>query len=210
MKRAGAYWVPDEETQQVAALEAGGWQLDHLDRALEFVTDWSIAVDGGAHVGSWTLAMAKRFGRVLAFEPAPDTALCLKANLIGIGNVWIHEKALGEAPGLAGMAEDTKYDGGNTGGRYLSGAGSVEIMTLDSLDLPWLGFLKLDVEGYEVFALRGAAETIARCRPVVMIEDKRRMAHRFQLKQGAAADFLTALGMVRVAVAGADHVFAWP
>jgi hypothetical protein len=46
----------------------------------------------------------------------------------------------------------------------------VHQVTIDSLDLRECDAIFLDVEGYEVSALRGASETIARTRPVLMVE----------------------------------------
>ena len=218
MKLAGQYWVPDHEELQLSQLEAGGWQLDHLAAALAHVTNWTRAIDGGAHVGSWTLAMAERFGVVIAFEPAPDTYACLDRNVCywreknpnHPAKISLRREAIGAEIGHAGMADDTKYHGGNTGGRYLTSGHDVLIRPIDQLMLPELGFLKLDVEGYELFALQGAQRTITRCRPVVMIEDKPRMAHRYGYAPHAAGAFLEGLGMVLVGGVGADKVYGWP
>lgn len=209
MKKVGDYWVPDHETLQVDALAKGGWQLDHLETALEHVTDWSCAVDGGAHIGSWSLAMAKQFERVIAFEPAPDTYQALEANTLSVRNIIRNGFALGADFGTTGMAEDQRYSGGNTGGRYVTGEGNIQVAPLDSLGLETLGFLKLDIEGYEVFALRGALDTLLRCRPVVLIEVKPRMAHRFGITPHAAPEFLFEIGMVEVARAGSDWIYGW-
>jgi hypothetical protein len=46
----------------------------------------------------------------------------------------------------------------------------VEVIPLDELALPKLDFLKIDVEGMEIDVLRGAKETIARCKPLAWIE----------------------------------------
>ena len=46
----------------------------------------------------------------------------------------------------------------------------VPAVTLDSLRLNALGFLKIDVEGHEPAVLDGGAETLRRCRPTIMIE----------------------------------------
>jgi len=53
-----------------------------------------------------------------------------------------------------------------------SDAATVEIrtITIDSLDLARLDLLKIDVEGMEVEALAGAAASLARCRPVILVE----------------------------------------
>lgn len=218
MKRAGKFWVPVHETQQIDQLEAGGWQLDHLHAALAHVSGRTLAVDGGAHVGSWTFAMAEAgFKAVEAFEPAPDTFECLKEN----AKEWRQEHmnvsclvgltrcALGAEPGKMGLKEDGKYAGGNTGGRYLHGDGDVMVRPLDVYNLDVLDFLKLDVEGFELFALRGARTTLLRCKPVVLIEDKHRMAHRYNQQPGAAGAFLMDLGMIEIGSVGADRFFGW-
>lgn len=220
MKKAGRFWVPSVETQQIEALTAGGWQLDHLAMALNHVPKHRhrMAIDGGAHVGSWTLEMSRRFDSVWAFEPHPETFECLEANakewrLENPGRnveIGLHQCGLGAEAGRMGMADDTKYAGGNTGGRHLKGDGSIAVRPLDVFRLEVLDFFKLDVEGFEYFALKGAQETIKRCRPVVMIEDKHRMAFRYGLEPGVAGRFLYKLGMIEVEAFGADRVFGWP
>jgi len=51
---------------------------------------------------------------------------------------------------------------------------------LDALDLPDCGMLKVDVEGWEVGVLRGGMATIARCRPILYVENDR-AAHQAEL-----------------------------
>jgi hypothetical protein len=53
-----------------------------------------------------------------------------------------------------------------------SDAASVSIRTvaIDSFDLPRLDLIKIDVEGMEIEAIEGAADTLVRCRPAVMVE----------------------------------------
>jgi hypothetical protein len=50
----------------------------------------------------------------------------------------------------------------------------VPVVTIDGLDLRACQFMKLDVEGMETEALRGAAKTIRRCRPFLYVENDRR------------------------------------
>lgn len=209
LKKVGQYWVPAAEEIQCEALMAGGWQLDHLEVGLSHVKSFGVAIDGGAHIGSWTLAMAKRFDQVIAFEPDPNNFYALQKNTGAIRNVVRREEALGEEFGTSGMADDEKYPGkGNTGGRYLTEEkGRVSIIPLDSLKLQRLDFLKLDIEGYEVFALRGAGVTIQRCKPVVMIEDKPRMARRYNLEPHTAQELLASFGMKRLEKVGSDYVW---
>lgn len=222
MKRAGWYWVPDHETLQLDQLRAGGWQLDHLDAALEHVPAGRrrIAIDGGAHVGSWTFHMLKRgFNTVRCFEPSRDTFECLRENvhewsLEHVADpakqfVGLHRCALGAETNKMGMKDDTKYAGGNTGGRHLKGDGDVDVRPLDVYRWDDVDFIKLDLEGYEPFAIRGAIETITRCKPVIMFEDKYRMAHRYSYAPGEAGRMLEGLGMIQLGEVGSDKIYGW-
>ena len=46
----------------------------------------------------------------------------------------------------------------------------VQVETVDSYNFQDVGFIKIDVEGYEKFVLEGAQQTIARCRPTIQLE----------------------------------------
>lgn len=221
MKQVGRFWVPDAETQQNAELARGGWQIDRLHLALKYVPERRIAVDGGAHVGSWTLAMMSAgFRTVQAFEPSPETFECLQANVHewtlehvakpGEHFIGLHKCALGKENNRMGMREDTKYAGGNTGGRHLKGDGDIPVRPLDIYRWDEIDFIKLDVEGFEPFAIEGATQTILRCKPVILFEDKRRMAHRYGYAPGRAGHMLEALGMKQIDAIGDDRIFGWP
>jgi hypothetical protein len=64
---------------------------------------------------------------------------------------------------------------------------AVQAIAIDTLKLPRIDFIKIDVEGMELDALAGAAESIAQHRPAVLVES---------IKAGAAAlrEWLTARG----------------
>lgn len=213
MKKAGDYYLPSEDSYFVPLLsQGGGFQIDHLEAALEYVEDWRCAVDGGAHVGTWTSRLAQTFDEVHAFEPAADTFECLQRNLAGHTHhkaaVMLHKFALGQVDGLCSVVEDVTRPG-NTGARFIQmGRGEAPVMTLDSLSLSAVGFVKLDLEGYEYFALLGAVQTLLKCRPVVLVEEKG-FGARYDVPAFAASEFLQRLGARRVRQIGKDHVFVW-
>lgn len=211
MKRAGQFMVPDNDTYFAPFLEQGGFQLDHLQAALGFVKNFGTAVDGGAHVGSWALEMAGAFDRVIAFEPADDTFECLSANVNGSGfiNVSLRNAALGAKTERGRIVDDTSR-GGNTGSRFMQIAenGPILIEPLDALGLESLGFLKLDVEGFEYYALLGAEKTILQHRPVVLVEEKG-FGRRYDLQPFAASELLRSWGADCVTKIGRDHVFVF-
>ncbi len=216
MTQVQAWWFPDADTYIVDALRRGAlaapeakWlaQLDHLDTALGFVTNFDCAIDGGAHVGTWAQVLGTRFRRVLACEPSPDTFACLDRNLAGT-TVERCPVALGACAGVGSMTwTDAQRDRGNTGARFLQAGGEIPVVAIDDWALPSLGFLKLDVEGSEVAALQGARATLARCRPIVLVEHKFLWTRHFGLPKGAVAGLLTALEYSQLASVGCDQIW---
>jgi FkbM family methyltransferase len=139
-------------------------------------------VEAGANIGVHAIPLARRChpGRLFAFEPQQRVFQVLCANLVlnDIENVIARPDACGERPGQAAVP-DMNYGGdGNFGGVSLreaeAGGMLVPVVTIDSLNLPSCGLIKVDVEGFEAQVIRGAAETIARCRPRIYVENDRR------------------------------------
>lgn len=210
MKTVNGWAFPDVDEFMAGEMKADGtYQASHLRLALKHVTDWGVAIDGGAHVGTWSRLMAERFGRVIAVEPSPDTFECLVENMraFGCSAVEARQVALGAVPGKVSMILDgPQAERKNTGGRYVGPGSDVPQQTLDSWNLESLGFLKLDVEGSEPLVLMGARATLARCRPIVLFENKG-LCRRFGLKPVAAQDVLAAAGYRELEIAGCDRIW---
>lgn len=142
--------------------------------------------DVGANIGFFTLISARLAGpegRVVAFEPMPPNADALRANLAAnqADNVEVVELALGDSEGTAelqvyddpGWAKlDTSADTAYKSGRPVSSLIEVPLSTLDRQldDYPPPRLLKIDIEGGEVAALRGARRLLSEHRPVVLCE----------------------------------------
>ena len=128
-----------------------------------------VVVDGGAALGDHTQAYLDAVGPtgvVYAFEPNPAYFDCLSHNC---------PKAICINAGL--WSESAKRwmevpEEGNIGASALSKTGklSVVCITLDSLNLPACDFIKLDIEGAELEALRGAQRTIEAHKPIIQCE----------------------------------------
>lgn len=183
----------------------GEYQFEALEAGLAYVRKWRVAIDAGAHVGLWTRVLAAKFRQVIAFEPSPDTYEALLLNLAG--TIDCRNQALGALPGKVHMVLDPKYEG-HTGARYIAEGGDIERVTMDSLGLPRLDFLKLDLEGGETDALLGGLSTLARCHPVIVIEDKR-FGKRFGYDREVPAKILAGLGAKEVGKAGINKIWSW-
>lgn len=194
--------------------EKGEYQKTHLDAALALTKQRRVAVDGGAHVGTWSIPMAKIFRTVHAFEPSGDTFAALQANLEkrGVKNVKAREVALGKVESQGAMTldgDERAKQMGNLGARHLGAGSSVRVVPLDSFELDVLDLLKLDIEGGEVDALKGAEETLRRCKPIVLFEDKN-LWKRYGYGRRAPHDFLESIGAVPMRRVAMDEIWGWP
>lgn len=160
-------------------------QLRLLDRILR--ADMTF-VDAGANEGEQTLFAAKRLraGKVIAFEPNPQIFAMLEKNLAlnGFGNTKLEQLGLGDQAGEVSLfASDSRSADGsfNLGLSTLharegvsTSVASIRVDTLDNYcareGLKRLDVLKIDVEGSELAALRGAVRTLEALKPRLIIE----------------------------------------
>ena len=212
MQKIKEWYLPDSDVHFRAILErTGNYIEEHLVKALEFVTDWENAIDVGAHIGLCSKILAEKFKTVWAFEPAPDTFECLTKNMEGIDNAVLYQVAIGAETGTVRMEDDISKPTriGNTGARFVRDGGIIAMYPLDFFHVGKVGFIKIDVEGYELRVLEGARGTIEQYRPVVMIEVGKSPEERYGLKGRAPVEFLESLGMREVLRVKPDWIFAW-
>jgi FkbM family methyltransferase len=163
-------------------------RLDHDQNMLPLLIPHlrGTVLDIGAFVGDHTTFYARHADRVLAFEPNPEAFECLAYNTGDLANVSFHEVGLGARSGTASLVPHA-----NAGMATLRSGDEISIITLDSLSLPSVTFIKIDAEGWECDILEGARATIARCRPAMLIEVN---AGALKLHGRSAGELLTMLG----------------
>jgi FkbM family methyltransferase len=141
-----------------------------------------VALDVGANLG-WYSVLLDRLSepgaRIFAFEPDPQCYGLLLENLRAnrTTHVTALAIALGDAPGTA---ELHRYKASNNGRHTLrpaSASGGTALVKVDTLRSFWdshrlgdapIRLLKIDVEGFEYFVLRGAGELLRRCACVLL------------------------------------------
>ena len=190
----------------------GEWAEHELYVLRPFVAAGTIVVDIGANIGTHVLPFSHWVGagRVIAIEAQPTVCQVLSANCRrnGRDNVEIINAICGETSGRR-ECHLNYNDEQNVGGisfsavkdsgwrrllRWLPGFNDprivdIPVIALDDLSLTeTVSFMKLDVEGMELDALRGAHATIARFRPVIFFEqnDAKRLSDTY--------DYLAAAG----------------
>jgi FkbM family methyltransferase len=166
----------------------------------------SACLDIGANIGNHSVFFADRFARVIAVEPNPIFCLAFRATvaLNKLINVELLECGFGAE---AGKLAYRQAGAANLGASHFIGTAADEAAAKDcplleirigddvveSLDIPRLGLIKIDVEGLELAVLTGLRRTLRSQDPVVMFE-----AHpevdRTQAE--ATLEFLRSLGFV--------------
>ena len=188
----GSYGVGDQ------ILATGGYDphdVELLQKLLEVrrarYGDGVFAIDCGANIGVHSLEWAKLmrgWGEVLAIEAQERVFYALAGNLAlqnafnaralwaAVGNedgfIEIPEPDYC-APSSFGSFELKRRAGTENIGQaidYDKPSLRVRLMKLDSLQKERVDLIKLDVEGMEMEALAGAAETIKRCKPILIVE----------------------------------------
>jgi FkbM family methyltransferase len=133
------------------------------------------AVDVGAHVGNHTVYFAHVLGvSTVSFEPNPVTFRHLAANVAANGLTelcTLCNLAVGAATDKARAALASAENSGMATVE-LDPQGPLEVVALDQAlgGEPRIDLIKIDVEGWELDVLRGAAGILARHRPLLYVE----------------------------------------
>ena len=132
--------------------------------------DW-ICLDLGANMGTYMLAMSALAprGLVWAFEPDPVLYgnLCRTIEANDIRNAFLYQTVVGIDNIRGEFVEDTEW---RSSSHFMPGGGPCAARSIDSYNLDRVDLIKIDIEGSELDALAGAAETIERCNPLVLME----------------------------------------
>lgn len=216
MKEFGGWMFPDDEQHMIEWLRAhndmdGGrfrYQGGKQRAVLKLCAPERrrTMVDVGAHVGLWAWYFAQDFGVVHAFEPVEEHRRCFRANVRAL-NVLLHPCALGAARQHVTMHVTMHSSGGTWVDRQ--GEGDVPMTRLDDYDLQDVDLLKVDCEGGELPVLQGAVQTLRRCKPVVIVEQKPGMAQKFGLAERGAVEYLQSLGAELRATMSGDFLLSW-
>ena len=218
-------------------LEGGAFDPQEVDMALSLLGlrrqhfgDGVIALDCGANIGVHTIEWAKRmsgWGQVIAIEAQERVFYALTGN-IAINNCFnaraIHGAVAAQAgtmnipvpdylsPGSFGSLELRRRAGTEFIGQPIDyaddKAATIRSITIDDLALPRIDLIKLDVEGMELEALAGASASIARARPILIVESIKsdKAALRATIERVGYRIF--EVGMNLLAIHESDHTAA--
>jgi len=164
-----------------ALIENKVFSPDEFRGWLPYLHKGATVLDIGANLGGHTFAFAKAVGKkgaVYAIEPQPALFHMLAGSvaLTGCSWVWPRWCACGAEEGVV-FIPPLDYNKANNFGGVELGAQTegypVACVPVDAWGMDDISFMKIDVEGMELDVLKGAEQTIARCRPVLVVEADR-------------------------------------
>ena len=165
-----ASWTPDRVV--AAALAATYPRFEpELARLADFCPSHGTALDIGAWYGPWSRALSRRVPRVIAVEPNPSVADVLSRT--APGNVDVIRAAITDEPGTGVLYVPTTGRGTEAVASMAAEVGTavaVPTTTIDRIAPPDVSLIKLDVEGMEATALRGASAVLSERSPTLLIE----------------------------------------
>jgi FkbM family methyltransferase len=146
---------------------------DSILRVLrEYMYGCRTSIDVGGNTGYQAYYQSLNAQRVLTFEPVPDIFEVLKENLSNARGVEFHNAAVSDHDGKMKLFLDVNRGSMTSQIPLVEKTQEFEIdcVSLDSLDVDDVDFIKIDVEGYEIDVLRGAVDIIDGNLPTVMVE----------------------------------------
>ena len=190
----------------VNILRSGEWQPEIWRSLSPALSEGSVFLDVGAHIGYFSIKAARKVGaagRVIAFEPNPETLQLLRDNVAAdrAANVTVEPVACTEREetltlyaaavansGASSLAQSNSEGWGSQPPRQYKVPGRPIDAVVRELDLKRVDAMKIDVEGAEVYVLRGAVETLKRFHPRVIVEvDARQLANMQTTPEDVAA-----------------------
>jgi FkbM family methyltransferase len=173
------YLDPKDRLITDRVLAGGEWEPGEMSEFRRLIRPGDTVIDVGANVGWYTLlasSLVGPTGRVIAFEPAPESVSLLRKSVAvnRLANVSVEAKALSDRPGTLTL----HLHGINRAGHSIHGMpGEVGFVEVESVPLDdrlsavpgAIGLVKIDVEGAEGLVLAGMRETLRTRAPRALI-----------------------------------------
>jgi FkbM family methyltransferase len=177
----------------------GLMEMEEMSFLLHYMRDEDSFFDIGANGGAFSiLALQHTLAEVHAFEPHPQTFELLEKNIAfqsRKNNVYLYNLALGDKIGHVNFT--TEFDTENhiaTGDE--ANVISVQMTTLNELNLTVPTIIKIDVEGFEWNVLQGASKVFESEKLMAVIIELNRSGLRYGFNDHDIDDFLRKRGLI--------------
>ena len=199
------YWVEQGDKLYAQRLQAGQYQKSNWQFAQTILPKFRRCIDVGSNNACNAVNYAQRFDTVECFEPTPLAIELWRRTVrdCNIHNVNLNTVALAECHGQTEIICHEKNGGHNHLSHYDKNPRTniknlnrntvtVPITTLDSFRYTDVDFIKIDVEGYELFVLQGAENTINNNRPLLQLEIVSNQCYKFNYHAEDLINYLRA------------------
>lgn len=189
----GTYYLPEDiKTDVIANMMKAGkiFEPEILNIAKRFICKGTAVLDLGANFGQMSLLFSDLVGstgKVYSFEAADDVCEVLKKNIEANKktNVIPICKAVYDSVGKLKFYPEPDFSRFGSYGSYgldpaATAGRTVETITIDSLDIKeFISFMKIDIQGSDLFAMKGARKTIMKNRMPILFEYEEQFQQEF-------------------------------
>jgi FkbM family methyltransferase len=174
----GRLWIPAPGSAVIKNLEWEQVDQQIYNHPSAHVSRGDIVIDCGAHIGGFTrVALAAGARLVVSIEPEKLNTTAFRRNFaeeLKKGSVILVEKGVWDKTGILPLHLSKTGDSHSVAIPQNSGKDeTIELTTIDvlagTLKLPRIDFIKMDIEGAELNALRGARQALQRWQPRLAI-----------------------------------------
>lgn len=159
-----------------AIVDSGAWEPHVISAIVSSLRPGDVYVDIGGNVGVMAFNAAKAVGptgKVIAFEPNPRNTMAFQRGMLANGteNVRLFAMAVSDVPRMVSI---TRMSNAKTSTTIDPLQTNYVVQALPADELlagePRIDFIKIDIEGFELPALQGLSQTLARHKPLVLCE----------------------------------------
>jgi len=191
----GPYWIP-RGSEYVLPFNLAEQEMKIYGTGPRDVQPGDVVLDCGANVGVFTrMALQRGAKTVVAIEPAPENIECLRRNFekeIAAGSVVLYPKGVWDKDDELELLVDPDNSAADSFVIHRKGAKAVAKVPLTTIDkmvtelkLEKVDYIKMDIEGAEVKALRGSKATIARWHPRMSLSTYHQADHPVEVPKAA-------------------------
>jgi len=204
----------DKRLAPLDTLNFGEYEKNELELQYKLIPTTSNIIDIGANLGWYSMHVAKNFPQslVYAFEPIPRTFEFLNQNIKinNISNIITYQLGLSDQSGELNLYFDPLLSV-NASLQNVSESENAQkitctIITLDEFcyknNIKQVDFIKCDVEGAELFALKGGKKTISDSKPIIFCEMLRKWSKKFNYHPNDIISFMSELNYKCLVIRG--------
>ena len=154
------------------------WEKQIISLYQNYINKGNVVLDIGGYLGTSTIPfslLVGEKGKVITFEPQPNIFALLEKTIQdnNLNNVELNKKGVYNKNGKVQFIENNTGKAGINGFRKLTKKSNmidIDTVSIDSLNLDRIDFIKIDTEGAEWEILKGAHHSINKFKPILHIE----------------------------------------